>query len=608
LNLAAKTNRKMDPDFEEDEEYIYEEDGEYDEEADEDFVDEDYQPDETPGSRRESAGTGQNITTPMSGEKKSDRDREIIVPNDSFNIMVISEVEPIMHALVADVASLLDLNTDVTQALLQHNKWNREKLIDAFFADPEKVMLAAGLDMYVDTSDTLSAQAQSNPPSPVKLFRNSSKGSTTSNSNGKNIGGEAMACCRICYDETSNLFSMGCGHKFCRSCYTEYLASLVGDGQSCIIGHCPEFKCTQLVTPSVFHALLGDRQSGVVGAPGEADTNSPLASVGARTGKLTAQYDTYYVRNFIETCKDMKYCPAPGCDKVAVGSGVTTVRCSCGYPFCMRCGEEAHDPCSCSQLADWAMKCMNESETANWILANTRKCPACNARIEKNQGCNHMTCRLCKHDFCWICMGSWAEHGQQTGGFYKCNRFMPAEVKSIISAIDKAKADLDRYLHYYQRYHGHDSALKYASAQRVQAEARMVEQQEAQKSSWIDVQFLKQAAEQVIDCRRVLKYTYVLGFFLPDGSPEKQLFEHHQEMLEKNTERLQEYTELNLDLIDRTQVVNLTRVTEKFMSSLLASMTGGVVSLDSDLMNLTAPTAESVSSSAPNSAIKVDAK
>jgi len=44
------------------------------------------------------------------------------------------------------------------------------------------------------------------------------------------------------------------------------------------------------------------------------------------------------------------------------------------------------------------------------------------------------------------------------------------------------------------------------------------------------------------------------------------------------------------------------------MSSLLASMTGGVVSLDSDLMNLTAPTAESVSSSAPNSAIKADAK
>lgn len=43
-------------------------------------------------------------------------------------------------------------------------------------------------------------------------------------------------------------------------------------------------------------------------------------------------------------------------------------------------------------------------------------------------------------------------------------------------------------------------------------------------------------------------------------------------MLEKNTEKLHEYTEKNIDQVDRTQVVNLTRVTDKFMASLLASM------------------------------------
>ena len=86
----------------------------------------------------------------------------------------------------------------------------------------------------------------------------------------------------------------------------------------------------------------------------------------------------------------MKYCPAPRCDKgrviiseslvfiivhklnsrfyllymkVAIGSGVGTVRCSCSYPFCFRCGEEAHEPTSCAQLAEWTQKCTNESET-----------------------------------------------------------------------------------------------------------------------------------------------------------------------------------------------------------------------------------------------------
>jgi ariadne-1 len=103
---------------------------------------------------------------------------------------------------------------------------------------------------------------------------------------------------------------------------------------------------------------------------------------------------------------------------------------------------------------------------------------------------------------------------------------------------ERAKAELERYLHYYQRFHGHDSSLKFAANQRAITERRMGEMQEAQKSPMLDVECLRAANEQIIECRRVLKYTYVLGFFLEDGTPEKQLFEHQQEMLEKNTESL----------------------------------------------------------------------
>jgi ariadne-1 len=62
-------------------------------------------------------------------------------------------------------------------------------------------------------------------------------------------------------------------------------------------------------------------------------------------------------------------------------------------------------------------KCKNESKTANWILANTKPCPKCSSRIEKNQGCNHMTCQKCKYEFCWICMGDWTVHGANTWVF-----------------------------------------------------------------------------------------------------------------------------------------------------------------------------------------------
>ena len=45
-----------------------------------------------------------------------------------------------------------------------------------------------------------------------------------------------------------------------------------------------------------------------------------------------------------------------------------------------------------------------------WIVINTQKCPKCKSAIEKNMGCNHMTCRNCTHQFCWMCFSNWRGH------------------------------------------------------------------------------------------------------------------------------------------------------------------------------------------------------
>jgi hypothetical protein len=50
------------------------------------------------------------------------------------------------------------------------------------------------------------------------------------------------------------------------------------------------------------------------------------------------------------------------------------------------------------------------------VRDSVKKCPQCNYYIEKNGGCNHMTCR-CGYHFCWICLKAWAGHSS----YYACN-------------------------------------------------------------------------------------------------------------------------------------------------------------------------------------------
>lgn len=298
---------------------------------------------------------------------------------------------------------------------------------------------------------------------------------------------------------------------------------------------------------------------------------------------------------------------------MTLGAG-PVVSCDCGTRFCLKCAEEPHAPTHCALLQQWKEKCKNESETANWILANTKACPKCSSRIEKNQGCNHMTCQSCKYEFCWICMGDWVEHGANTGGYYKCNKFDDSNNSNFAgqSDADKAKRELDRYLHYYKRYHAHAEAQKFATRQLADTEAKMVLLQEASdnNTTWIDVQFLKTATEQLIECRRVLKYTYTYAYYMhapPDSNVaistqrrrssgnsttlnaaaviigqgstnqgQKERFENHQEMLERFTENLSELSEKPLAEMDRADVINQTRVVDRFMKNVLKYVEDGL--------------------------------
>lgn len=242
------------------------------------------------------------------------------------------------------------------------------------------------------------------------------------------------------------------------------------------------------------------------------------------------------------------------------------------------------------------MKNKSESENITWMIANTKNCPKCERPIEKNQGCNHMTCNMCKHEFCWMCMGSWSEHGSSTGGYYKCNKY--EELKKDKNAITKAEAkreqaqhELKKYMFFFERYNNHMKAGEHAKEMEPKIKI-LIEKLNSEKYYPIaELTFLETALDEVIRCRKVLKWTYAYGFYLEDEK-EKNLFENAQEMLEKNCDLLHEHLErdfepfLNEEELDKkpfynykSSLVTLYEVTKQFYENLLEGLENGLTNM-----------------------------
>jgi hypothetical protein len=68
---------------------------------------------------------------------------------------------------------------------------------------------------------------------------------------------------------------------------------------------------------------------------------------------------------------------------------------SCIREYCFDCGDIYHGDFDCAIPKD--------EMTTLLINKITKPCPKCHIAIEKNEGCNHMTCSQCRQDWCWIC-------------------------------------------------------------------------------------------------------------------------------------------------------------------------------------------------------------
>ncbi|OBZ71758.1 hypothetical protein A0H81_08175 [Grifola frondosa] len=132
---------------------------------------------------------------------------------------------------------------------------------------------------------------------------------------------------------------------------------------------------------------------------------------------------------------EYRYCKTPDCSEIYRVAPSTSQQCpSCLTSFCAACHEEGHDGRTCEEWRVHRSPAEQERLLAEWARAQgagVRGCPACGCMIEKNGGCNRMSCRCGAH-LCWVCAGAfkseaetYAHLGKAHGGAFE----VPAEVQ-----------------------------------------------------------------------------------------------------------------------------------------------------------------------------------
>ncbi|KAH6834379.1 IBR domain-containing protein [Perilla frutescens var. hirtella] len=470
----------------------------------------------------------------------------LIYYHRSQNYAILNEDDIRQHQeeSITQISTVLSISRVAASILLRQYNWSVSKVNDEWFADEEKVRKTVGL-------------LENDTPLPA----------------------DQELTCGICFENypRDRMRAVACGHPFCVVCWKGYIGTSINDGPGCLMLHCPDPSCGA----AVGHDMVNE-----------------LASKDDKE-----KYNRYFLRSFIEDNRKTKWCPAPGCDyavNFTVGGGNYDVTCHCSFSFCWNCVEEAHRPVDCGTVSKWIMKNSAESENMNWILANSKPCPKCKRPIEKNQGCMHITCTPpCKFEFCWLCLGAWSEHGERTGGFYACNRYEVAKQEGVYDEAEKrremAKNSLERYTHYYERWATNQSSRQRAIENLHQMQTVHLEKlSDKQRQPESQLKFIIEAWQQIVECRRVLKWTYAYGFYLNEHEhAKKQFFEYLQGEAESGLERLHQCAEkefqgyLNsegpsLEFNEfRTKLAGLTSVTKNYFENLVRALENGLSDVDS---------------------------
>lgn len=436
----------------------------------------------------------------------------------------------------SQAASILNIHPDVAFLCLQLVNFDLERLLSDYVLDNTTFLSR----LNIKAEDLQKSQ---------RMTRGDSSETTT---------------CNICFEDLpgDKMLSLPCGHFFCESCWRDYILS----HSHTIKKHEREIQTTNYDSINEFSS------SGSIDISFNSDT---LKCMEVNCKSVILPFDIKmicgekvekaYIQRFnsksIDTAILVKRCSNPRCNLLlnldSIGPcGI--VQCKCGQWTCWKCGEKVHAPLQCQNVPIWKGK-EKKSATFLWMAENTKQCPNCKLMIEKNGGCNHMTCQNCKYEFCWLCGHEWLTH---VGDPYSC---MSTNYKNTDLGMAKAISE-----------GGQKGPEKVVSQNKVDKEAiinlkikaELSESAEERENRLLKLffvnkneahkekSFYKSTLNVLLTCfdndlkivkkfleirdlgRRVLKWSYPYEYFLDQNSVNLKIFKFLQLQLEIELEKL----------------------------------------------------------------------
>ncbi len=193
-------------------------------------------------------------------------------------------------------------------------------------------------------------------------------------------------------------------HAVCIDCFNAYLPNIINDNKYKIVNNCVLALCfgkhvsnsERNLSCNIYFNLFRVVKS--VSSSVVSISNLELIS---RALILFYPNITHCINSFrsINPCLNASYIMS------------NKIECICGISFCHLCKYSPyHDNVDCKNVKTMDRLRENMDEKSFEHIQNkltkglSKFCPKCKYLIEKNEGCNKITCEHCKTKFCWLCL------------------------------------------------------------------------------------------------------------------------------------------------------------------------------------------------------------